>query len=119
MNPNDIEAIRAAIRPTTRLVFGETLGNPGLDVLDIPRVAAVAHDAGLPVLVDATFTTPYLSKPFELGADLIVHSATKFLSGHGVTVYFLLRLGGGWLICNFMRVGWLSLPFGTRYIFTS
>ncbi len=90
VNPSDIDAIRAAIRPHTRLVFGETLGNPGLDVLDIPRVAAVAHASGLPLLVDATFTTPYLSKPFELGADVIVHSATKFLSGHGVVIGGLL-----------------------------
>ena len=90
VNPSAIDAIRAAIRPHTRLVFGETLGNPGLDVLDIPRVAAVAHASGLPLLVDATFTTPYLSKPFELGADVIVHSATKFLSGHGVVIGGLL-----------------------------
>ena len=90
VNPSDIDAIRAAIRPHTRLVFGETLGNPRLDVLDIPRVAAVAHASGLPLLVDATFTTPYLSKPFELGADVIVHSATKFLSGHGVVIGGLL-----------------------------
>ena len=90
VNPSDIDAIRAAIRPHTRLVFGETLGNPGLDVLDIPRVAAVAHEAGVPLLVDATFTTPYLSKPFEQGADVIVHSATKFLSGHGVVIGGLL-----------------------------
>ena len=90
VNPSDIDAIRAAIRPHTRLVFGETLGNPGLDVLDIPRVAAVAHASGLPLLVDATFTTPYLSKPFELGADVIVHSAPKFLSGHGVVIGGLL-----------------------------
>ncbi len=94
VNPRDIDAIRAAIKPNTRLIFGETLGNPGLDVLDIPRVAAVAHEAGLPLLVDATFTTPYLSKPIDLGADLIVHSATKFLSGHGVVIGGLLVDGG-------------------------
>jgi O-acetylhomoserine (thiol)-lyase len=75
-----------AIRPNTRLLFGETLGNPGLDVLDIPAVSKVAHDAGLPLLVDATFTTPYLMKPFEHGADLLYHSATKFLGGHGVAI---------------------------------
>ena len=84
--PGDIDAWRAAIRPTTRLLFGETLGNPGLDVLDIPTVSAVAHDAGLPLLVDSTFTTPWLMKPFEWGADLLFHSATKFLSGHGTVV---------------------------------
>ena len=74
----------------TRLLFGETLGNPGLDVLDIPRVAALAHEHGLPLLVDSTFTTPWLMQPFEHGADLVFHSATKFLSGHGVVIGGLL-----------------------------
>ncbi|MCE2657533.1 MAG: O-acetylhomoserine aminocarboxypropyltransferase [Rubrivivax sp.] len=84
--PRDIDAWRAAIRPTTKLLFGETLGNPGLDVLDIPTVSSIAHDAGLPLLVDSTFSTPWLMKPFEHGADLLFHSATKFLSGHGTVV---------------------------------
>jgi O-acetylhomoserine (thiol)-lyase len=95
VNPRDVDAFRAAIRPETRLVFGETLGNPGLDVLDIPRVAALAHEAGLPLLVDSTFTTPYLMRPFDHGADLIFHSATKFLGGHGVAIGGLLVDGGG------------------------
>ena len=69
-----------AIRPNTKLLFGETLGNPGLDVLDIPTVSAIAHDAGVPLLVDSTFTTPWLMRPFDHGADLVFHSATKFLS---------------------------------------
>jgi O-acetylhomoserine (thiol)-lyase len=86
VNPRDLDAWRAAIRPETRLLFGESLGNPGLDVLDIPAVSAIAHDAGLPLLVDATFTTPYLQRPAELGADLVYHSATKFLCGHGTVV---------------------------------
>ena len=86
VNPRDLDAWRAAIRPETRLLFGESLGNPGLDVLDIPAVSALAHDAGLPLLVDATFTTPYLQRPAELGADLVYHSATKFLCGHGTVV---------------------------------
>ena len=94
VDPRDPEAFRAAIRPDTRLVFGETLGNPGLEVLNIPAIAAVAHAAGLPLLVDSTFTTPYLVKPFELGADLILHSATKFLSGHGIVIGGLLVDGG-------------------------
>jgi len=84
--PRDIDGWRAAIRPNTRLLFGEVLGNPGLDVLDIPSVASVAHDAGVPLLVDATFTTPWLLQPFAHGADLLFHSATKFLSGHGTVV---------------------------------
>ena len=86
VNPRDLDAWRAAIRPETRLLFGESLGNPGLDVLDIPAVSSIAHDAGLPLLVDATFTTPYLQRPAELGADLVYHSATKFLCGHGTVV---------------------------------
>jgi O-acetylhomoserine (thiol)-lyase len=86
VSPRDLAAWKKAIRPDTRLLFGETLGNPGLDVLDIPAVAAIAHEAKLPLLVDATFTTPYLMKPFELGADLLYHSATKFLGGHGVAI---------------------------------
>jgi O-acetylhomoserine (thiol)-lyase len=90
VDPRDLDAWRAAIRPQTRLLFGETLGNPGLDVLDIPRVSALAHEHGLPLLVDSTFTTPFLIRPFDLGADLVYHSATKFLSGHGVVIGGLL-----------------------------
>ncbi len=86
IKPRDIDAWRAAIRPNTALLFGETLGNPGLDVLDLPAVAALAHDHGLPLLVDSTFTTPWLMKPFDFGADLLFHSATKFLSGHGTVI---------------------------------
>jgi len=86
VKPGDIDGWRAAIRPETRLLFGETLGNPGLDVLDIPTVAALAHEHGLPLLMDSTFTTPWLMKPFDHGADLVFHSATKFLCGHGTVV---------------------------------
>jgi len=86
VDPRDLDAWGAAIRPETRLLFGETLGNPGLEVLDIARVAALAHEHGVPLLVDSTFTTPYLIRPFEHGADLVFHSATKFLSGHGVVI---------------------------------
>lgn len=84
--PRDLDAWKRAIRPDTRLLFGETLGNPGLDVLDIAAVAAIAHEAKVPLLVDATFTTPYLMQPFKLGADLLYHSATKFLGGHGTVI---------------------------------
>ena len=86
VKPSDIEGWRSAIRPNTRLLFGETLGNPGLDVLDIPTISAIAHDAGVPLLVDSTFTTPWLMRPFEHGADLLFHSATKFLGGHGTVI---------------------------------
>ena len=94
VKPGDLDAWRAAIRPSTRLLFGETVGNPGLEVLDIPDVAQIAHDAGLPLLVDSTFTTPYLLKPFDHGADLLYHSATKFLSGHGTVIGGVLVDGG-------------------------
>ncbi len=86
VSPRKLDDWKAAIRPETRLLFGETLGNPGLDVLDIPALSDIAHAAKLPLLVDATFTTPYLQKPFALGADLLYHSATKFLGGHGVAI---------------------------------
>ncbi|MEW6478973.1 MAG: O-acetylhomoserine aminocarboxypropyltransferase [Pseudomonadota bacterium] len=86
VKPGDIDGWKAAVRPNTRLFFGETVGNPGLDVLDIPTVAQIAHEAQVPLLVDSTLTTPYLIKPFEHGADLVYHSATKFLSGHGTVI---------------------------------
>jgi O-acetylhomoserine (thiol)-lyase len=94
VDPRDIDAWRAAIRPETKVLFGETLGNPGLDVLNIPLIAELAHAHDLPLMVDATFTTPYLLKPFEHGADLIFHSATKFLCGHGTAIGGLLVDGG-------------------------
>jgi O-acetylhomoserine (thiol)-lyase len=90
VDPRDLDAWQRAIRPNTRLLFGETLGNPGLEVLDMPRVAALAHAHGLPLLVDSTFTTPWLVRPFEHDADLVVHSATKFLAGHGTVIGGLL-----------------------------
>jgi len=90
----DIDAWRAAIRPNTKALFGETLGNPGLDVLDVPTVAALAHEQQLPLMLDSTFTTPYLLRPFEHGADLVFHSATKFLCGHGTAIGGLLVDGG-------------------------
>ena len=94
VDARDPQAFAAAIKDNTRLVFAETVGNPGLDVLNIPEVAAVAHEAGLPLMVDSTFTTPYLIKPFEHGADIVMHSATKFLSGHGIVIGGLLVDGG-------------------------
>ncbi|HIC81122.1 MAG TPA: O-acetylhomoserine aminocarboxypropyltransferase [Kiloniellaceae bacterium] len=94
VNPRDVAAFRDAIRPETRLIFAEGLGNPGLEVLDIPAVAEVAHDAGLPLMIDSTFATPYLCRPVELGADLVMHSATKWLGGHGLALGGLLVDGG-------------------------
>ena len=94
VNPNDMDAWRAAVRSNTKLFFGETVGNPGLDVLDIAQVSAIAHENGVPLLVDSTLTSPWLIKPFEHGADLVYHSATKFLSGHGTVVGGVVVDGG-------------------------
>ena len=94
VQPGDVDGWRAAVRPNTRLFFGETVGNPGLEVLDIPTVAQIAHEAGVPLLVDSTLTSPWLIKPFEHGADLVYHSATKFLSGHGTVIGGVLVDGG-------------------------
>jgi len=94
VQPGDIDGWRAAIRPNTKLLFGETVGNPGLDVLDIPTVAQIAREAGVPLLVDSTLTTPWLMKPLALGADIVYHSATKFLSGHGTVVGGIVVDGG-------------------------
>jgi len=94
VKPGDIDGWRAAVRPTTKLLFGETVGNPGLDVLDIPVVAQIAHEAGVPLLVDSTLTSPYLMRPLQLGADLVYHSATKFLCGHGTVIGGIVVDGG-------------------------
>lgn len=85
-NPDDLDSWRAAIKPNTKLFYGETLANPRNDVLDIEGVASVAHEFGVPLIVDNTVATPYLIRPFEFGADYIVHSATKYLGGHGTAV---------------------------------
>ncbi|CAB5677302.1 O-acetylhomoserine aminocarboxypropyltransferase [Comamonas aquatica] len=94
VKPGDIDGWKAAVRPNTKLFFGETVGNPGLDVLDIPTVSAIAHEAGVPLLVDSTLTSPWLIKPFEHGADIVYHSATKFLSGHGTVIGGIVVDGG-------------------------
>jgi O-acetylhomoserine (thiol)-lyase len=94
VNPRDLDGIKRAIRPETRLVFGETLGNPGLEVLDLPAVADIAHAAGLPLMIDSTFSTPYLNRPIEHGADLVMHSATKWLGGHGIAIAGVIVDGG-------------------------
>jgi O-acetylhomoserine (thiol)-lyase len=94
VKPRDLDAFRAAIRPNTKLVIAETIGNPGLEVLDIPEVAKIAHDAGVPLLIDNTFATPYLSQPIALGADIVMHSATKWLGGHGIAIGGALIDGG-------------------------
>ncbi|CAI7977540.1 O-acetyl-L-homoserine sulfhydrylase [Frankia sp. Hr75.2] len=85
-NPDDLDAWRAAVRPETRAFYGETIGNPRGDVFDTEGVAAVAHEAGIPLIIDNTLATPYLYRPFEHGADIVVHSATKFIGGHGTSI---------------------------------
>lgn len=93
-NQDDPEEWRKAIRPNTKLLFGESIGNPKINVLDIAAVAEVAHGAGLPLIVDNTIATPYLIRPFEHGADIVIHSATKFLGGHGTVIAGVIVDGG-------------------------
>src|SRR5881394_2016702 len=94
VKPRELEQFRAAIRPNTRLVIGETIGNPGLEVLDIPQLAQIAHDAKIPLLIDNTFATPFLSRPIEFGADLVMNSATKWIGGHGIAIGGVIVDGG-------------------------
>ncbi len=94
VDPRDVDAFRKEITPATRLIFGETIGNPGGEVLDIPRVAKIAHDAGLPLMIDSTFASPYLCNPIAHGADIVMHSATKFIGGHGIAIAGVLIDGG-------------------------
>lgn len=86
VSPRDIDGIRNAIQPNTRMIFGEVIGNPGNDIMNLPVVAEITRENKIPLMIDSTFTTPYLCKPFEYGADIIMHSATKFLCGHGTVI---------------------------------
>ena len=86
VDPRKPDDFRKAIRPETRLLFGEILGNPGIEVMNLNTIAGIAHDAGLPVMIDATFSTPYLCKPFEHNVDIVMHSLTKFIGGHGIAI---------------------------------
>ena len=94
VDPKNPADFARAIRSETRLVFAETLGNPGLEVLDIKAIADVAHGHGLPLMIDSTFSTPYLNRPIEWGADIVMHSATKFIGGHGVAIGGVVVDGG-------------------------
>ncbi|MFD0051418.1 O-acetylhomoserine aminocarboxypropyltransferase/cysteine synthase family protein [Actinomycetes bacterium NPDC127524] len=94
VKPDDPENFRKAITPKTKAIFGETIGNPSLRVLDIEKIAEIAHEAGIPLIVDNTFATPYLCKPIEYGADIIVHSATKWLLGNGTVLGGIIVDGG-------------------------
>lgn len=93
-DPDDLDAWRAAVRPNTKLLFGESIGNPRSNVLDVEAVAAVAHEAGVPLVVDNTVPTPYLARPFEHGADIVIHSATKYIGGHGTAIAGAVVDGG-------------------------
>ena len=94
VKPRDLDGFRAALQTNTRLLIGETIGNPGLEVLDIPAVADIAHRAKVPLLIDSTFATPYLCRPLDLGADLVMHSLTKWIGGHGIAIGGALIDGG-------------------------
>lgn len=96
----DHDAVAAAIQPNTKIVYGESLGNPGIEIMDIPAIADIAHAADLPLVMDSTFATPYLIRPIEYGADVVMHSVTKFLGGHGVALGGVLVDGG--------RFDWLA-----------
>jgi O-acetylhomoserine (thiol)-lyase len=93
-DPDDLDAWRAAVRPNTKAFYGETIGNPRNDVLDLEGVSGVAHEVGVPLMVDNTVATPYLMRPLEWGADIVVHSATKFIGGHGNSIGGLIVDGG-------------------------
>jgi O-acetylhomoserine (thiol)-lyase len=86
VDPDDLDAWRAALRPETKALFAETIGNPGGNILDIAAVAEIAHEHGAPLLVDNTFASPYLCRPIEWGADIVLHSATKYIDGHGTSI---------------------------------
>jgi O-acetylhomoserine (thiol)-lyase len=93
-DPDDLDAWRAAVRPNTKAFYGETIGNPRNDVLDIEGIAAVAHDNNVPLIVDNTVASPWLIRPLEWGADIVVHSATKFIGGHGTSIGGVIVDGG-------------------------
>jgi O-acetylhomoserine (thiol)-lyase len=104
VDPDDLAAWQAAVRPTTKAFFGETIGNPGGNVLDIEAIAAIAHAQGVPLLVDNTFATPYLCRPIEWGADIVLHSATKYIGGHGTSI--------GGVVVDSGQFNWSNGRFG-------
>lgn len=111
VDPRDHRGLAAAITPQTRLVFGETIGNPTMAVLDLPAVADIAHRAGLPLLIDNTFASPYLCRPFEWGVDLVLHSTTKFIGGHGAAIGGVLVDGGTFDWANSDKFPELTAPY--------
>ncbi len=111
VDPRNPVNFAKAITPHTRLIYAETLGNPGLEVLDIAAVVDVAHGHGLPLMIDATFSTPYLSRPIEYGADIVMHSATKFIGGHGIAIGGVLVDGGRFDWAKTDKFPTLSQPY--------
>lgn len=110
VNPADLDAVEAAIQDNTKLLYAETLGNPNSDVLDLEAWADIAHRHNVPLIVDATFSTPYLLRPIEHGADVVVHSATKFIGGHGTTLGGVIVDGGTFDWAKSGRYPWISEP---------
>ncbi len=110
VDPFDYDAIRAAIRPNTKAVQIETLGNPNSEVVDIEKIANIAHEAGIPLIVDNTFATPYLVRPIEYGADIVIHSATKFIGGHGTTIGGVIVDAGTFDWAKSDKWPWLTTP---------
>lgn len=108
VDPHDLDAFEKAIRPETKALYIETLGNPNSDVCDIEGIAAIAHKHGLPLVVDSTFATPYLIRPIEHGADIVVHSATKFIGGHGTAIGGVIVDGGTFDWKKSGRYPWIS-----------
>ena len=111
VHPRDIQGFKSAIQSNTKLIYGETIGNPGLEVFDIPAVSEIAHSKSLPLMIDSTFTTPYLSKPIDMGADIVMHSVTKFLGGHGIAIGGAIIDGGGFNWGNSENFPTLNKPY--------
>ncbi len=107
---HDLQEVEGAIRPNTKAIYIETLGNPNSDIPDIDAIAAIAHKHGLPLVIDNTFGTPYLIRPIEHGADIVVHSATKFIGGHGTTLGGVIVDGGTFDWAKSGRYPWISEP---------
>ncbi len=110
VNPNNLDEIKKAIKKNTKLVFGEVIGNPGLDVMDIPSVAEICKENNLPLVIDATFNTPYLMKPIDYGANIIIHSLTKWLGGHGIAIGGAIINGGNFDWSNKKKFSTISGP---------
>ena len=110
MDAHDLAAVEAAIQPNTKAVYIETLGNPNSDIPDIDAIAEIAHKHGLPLVIDNTFGTPYLIRPIEHGADIVLHSATKFIGGHGTTLGGVIVDGGTFDWAKSGKYPWISEP---------